>query len=165
MSISDALGRDHDDRHLRLRAELPAHVDARDLGQHHVEQHEVGPHGVEQVERLGAVARHLHPEPLAGEADGEGVDEAVLVLDDEDGGGGRRHLRFLRGRAAQAAAWGGVAWRRGPGPAGSRRVKVEPSPSREETVTSPSWFWTTWRTMARPRPVPPVSRLRARSTR
>ena len=46
--------------------------------------------GVEHVERLGAVAGHLHPEALALQPDGEGVDEGVLVLDDEDGGAGGR---------------------------------------------------------------------------
>ena len=54
------------------------------FGQHHVEQHEVGLHGVEDVERLGAVAGDLHAEALALEADREGLDEGVLVLDDQD---------------------------------------------------------------------------------
>ena len=73
-----------------LRLRISRHTSMPDtFGQHHVEQHEVGPDGVEQVERLGAVAGDLHPEPLALEADGQGVDEAVLVLDDEDGGLGR----------------------------------------------------------------------------
>ena len=44
-------------------------------------------------------------------------------------------------------------------------VNVEPSPSRDSTVTSPPCACATWRTIASPRPVPPVSRLRARSTR
>ena len=69
---------------LRPGAELAAHVDARHLGQHDVEQHEVGAHGVEEVERLGAVAGDLHAEALALQPDGEGLDEGVLVLDDED---------------------------------------------------------------------------------
>ena len=61
------------------------------FGQHHVEQHEVGPDGVEQVERLGAVAGHLHAEALALQADGEGLDEGVLVLDHQHGGIGGAH--------------------------------------------------------------------------
>ena len=49
--------------------------------------------------------------------------------------------------------------------AGMRSVNVEPKPSCDCTVTRPPWFVATWRTMASPSPVPPVSRLRARSTR
>ncbi len=86
-----ALGRDHDDRHRRPAPELAAHVDARDLGEHHVEQHEVGLHGVEHVERLGPVAGDLHAEALPLEPDGEGLDEGVLVLDDQDRGAGGGH--------------------------------------------------------------------------
>lgn len=42
---------------------------------------------------------------------------------------------------------------------------MEPSPSRDSTDTSPPGFVATCRTMDSPRPVPPVTRLRARSTR
>ena len=86
-----------------LRPQLAADVDARHLGQHHVEQHEVGADGVEQVEGLGAVAGDLHPEALAGEADGQGVDEAVLVLDDEDGGAGAVMRSSWRAQAGSSA--------------------------------------------------------------
>ena len=48
---------------------------------------------------------------------------------------------------------------------GRRRTNVEPSPSCEDTSTSPRWFVATWRTIDRPRPVPPVSRPRPLSTR
>ena len=44
-------------------------------------------------------------------------------------------------------------------------VNVDPSPSRESTSTWPWWLLATWRTMERPSPVPPVSRLRPWSTR
>ena len=64
------------------------------FGQHHVEQHEVGPDGVEDVERLGAVAGHLHAEALALQPDGEGLDEGVFVLDHQDGGIGGGHRRI-----------------------------------------------------------------------
>ena len=83
-----------------------------------------GLHGVEQVERLGAVAGDLHPEALALQPDGQGVDEATP-------------------RPRPPARWSsvhhgscGVSRRRcratataRPGPAGRRRVNVEPSPS------------------------------------
>ena len=48
---------------------------------------------------------------------------------------------------------------------GTRRVNVEPTPSSDTTSTSPPWLVATWRTIANPSPVPPVSRLRAWSTR
>ena len=60
------------------------------------------------VEGLGAVAGDLHPEALALEADGEGVDEAVLVLDDED-----------RGVGVHASSRLQVGVDGAPGPAGS----------------------------------------------
>lgn len=51
------------------------------------------------------------------------------------------------------------------GAAGNRKTKVEPEPSSETTVTSPPWLSATWRTIDNPSPEPPVTRLRARSTR
>src|SRR5690606_5910659 len=119
-----------------------------------VELPAVGLDGVEDVEGLGAVPGRLHADPLALQPDRQRLDEAVLVLDEQD--------RRLRGHGRRAS-WGVRA--AGAGPAGSRSVKVEPAPSRDRTRTSPRWLDATWRTMARPRPVPPVSRLRARSTR
>ena len=65
---------------------LPADVDARQLGQHHVEQHQIGPHRVEDVHRLDPVAGHLDQEALAFQPDDQGLDEGLLVLDDEHGG-------------------------------------------------------------------------------
>src|SRR6266702_4709798 len=44
-------------------------------------------------------------------------------------------------------------------------VKVEPTPRRDWSCTSPPWVWTVWRTMARPSPVPPSARARALSAR
>ena len=40
-------------------------------------------------------------------------------------------------------------------------VKVDPTPTSDHTVHSPPWFWLTCLTIARPRPVPPVTRERA----
>ena len=100
--------------------QLAAHVDARDLRQHHVEQDEVGPHGVEQVERLGAVAGDLHPEPLALQPDGQGLDEGLLVLDDEDRG--RRQSSLIR----LPASWSSQT---GTGPSGQAQGERRPSPS------------------------------------
>ena len=48
-------------------------------------------------------------------------------------------------------------------PASGPRTSI-PAPSSLSTVTVPPWFSATWRTIARPSPVPPVSRDRARST-
>ena len=49
--------------------------------------------------------------------------------------------------------------------AGNRIVNVVPRPSSLSTSIVPPWFSTTCFTIARPSPVPPVSRDRARSTR
>ena len=149
------LGRHHDDRGGRLRADLATDVESRDLGDHQIEQHEVRGDLVEELERLGAVDGDGDLEPLVAEADLEGLDERGLVLDQQDPGGsvrvavlallGLRHVVIL-----------GI---------GRTRVKVEPSPSRDSTSTVPWWFAATCRTIESPRPVPPVSRLRPRSTR
>ena len=64
-------------------AELTAHVEAGHRRQHDVEQHQVGLDLVESVERLGPVAGDLDVEPFALQADGQRVDEGLLVLDDE----------------------------------------------------------------------------------
>src|SRR5438105_8894042 len=79
-------GRQHDDRHPRLGPQLPADVDARHAGQHDVEQHQRRPVRLEPVDRLQAVGRHLHEEPLAPQRHGQGVAVALLVVDDENGG-------------------------------------------------------------------------------
>jgi hypothetical protein len=48
---------------------------------------------------------------------------------------------------------------------GMYRLKVDPAPSTLRTVTLPLWAAITCLTMASPRPVPPVARERAGSTR
>src|SRR5699024_2809894 len=49
--------------------------------------------------------------------------------------------------------------------AGSRMRKVDPLSTTDSTVTSPPWFETVCLTMLSPKPVPPVARERAESTR
>ena len=49
--------------------------------------------------------------------------------------------------------------------AGKDRTNVVPLPNLLSTLMVPSILSTTWRTMERPRPVPPTSRDRALSTR
>ena len=67
-----------------------------------------------------------------------------------------------QGRHRGSAYGATVRW----APATGRRTsKVEPAASSLVTVTSPPWFSATCFTIARPSPVPPVSRERARSTR
>ena len=56
---------DHDDRHPGTRADLTAHVDAGDLGEHHVEQDERGAGCIEALDRLRAVGRGHDEEALA----------------------------------------------------------------------------------------------------
>jgi hypothetical protein len=135
--------RDHDDRHLRTGPQLAAHVDARDLGEHHVEQHERRAGGVEALDGLGAVGGQLHVEALALERDGERVTVGLLVVDDQD----RRRIGH-QDASLTSGLVSGLASGLVPGLAsgsshagrlaiGSRNRKVEPSPSRDSTVTSP----------------------------
>src|SRR5690606_29054358 len=110
----------------------------------------------EGVERLGARGRDRDLEPLLAQHVRQRVGERLLVLDDEYAGhcaASREAVLFWDAAAAAASA------------AGSRRVKVDPEPSLLQTVTSPPCATATCLTMARPRPVPPVSRERAASTR
>ena len=72
---------DHDDGHVRLRADLPAHVDARDLRQHDVEEDQVGIEIGVQRQRFGAITGDLDLEPFPGEPDRQRLDERILVLD------------------------------------------------------------------------------------
>ena len=116
------LRRHHHDRHTGAVADLPAHVDARQAGQHDVEEHKVRAAGIEDLEGLEAVAGHLDPEPLALEPDDQRLHEGLLVLDHQDG--------RLLGHPAS-----GTVTATGPGPAGRRMVNTEPSPSRDCTAT------------------------------
>ena len=92
-----ALRRDHDDRHVRARAQLAADREAVDVRQPEVEQHEVDGGGVER--RLaGRDARHL--EALAREPLDERLGDRVFVLDDEQvHAGDRRAASAARGDA------------------------------------------------------------------
>ena len=131
------------------------------FGQHDVEQHEVGRDGVEQVERLGAVAGDLHPEPLplAGRPSSASTKDSSssttsTVVD---------WPSLIRPPAScSARRRSGHRARTGRQPQRERRALAL---LRRRPGTSPPWLLATWRTMARPSPVPPVSRLRARSTR
>ena len=126
------------------------------FGQHHVEQHEVGVDGVEHVEGLRRrrwatwtwKPSRRRPIVSASTKDSSSSTTRMVLL----GGSCSTCLRHRDGDAALARP-------------GCVIVNVEPWPSADVTDTVPPWLVATWRTMARPRPVPPVSRLRARSTR
>src|SRR5690606_4098834 len=132
----------------------PADLGARQAWQHQVEQHQIGALAVEGVERLGPGRRDRDLETLLAKHVGQGVGEGLLVFHDEYTGHGAAS-RGIAGCAGMAV----------PPKAGRRRVKVEPEPSLLHTDTSPACEAATCLTMARPRPVPPVARERAVSTR
>jgi hypothetical protein len=79
------LGRQHDDRRIRLGPDRPADLDARQLGQHQVEQDKVRAFGPKPGDRGGAVGRRHDSVPLALQRLRERLAQRRLVLDDQDG--------------------------------------------------------------------------------
>ncbi len=75
-------------------ADRPAHVDARQAGQHQVEEDQIGLHFGEEAERLGPVDGDGHVEALAGQTDDQCVHERLVVLGQEHPGlGGHVEIR------------------------------------------------------------------------
>ena len=105
-------------------ADVAAHVDAGDLREHHVEQHERGSRRVEARDRLGTVGCGLDEEALALQRDRQRVAVRLLVVDDQD----ERRIRHY-----ETSETGRVP----PFEIGTWSVNVEPSPSRDSTLTSP----------------------------
>jgi hypothetical protein len=84
--------REHQDRQARPRhAQLAAHLDTVDLGQHEVEQHQVESLLGAARERHLAVARAHHLVAGAGEQVLEPLTEHRLVFDQQDSHGDSRH--------------------------------------------------------------------------
>ena len=75
-------GREHDDRHLALLADLLADRQAVGAGKHDVEDHEVGLDLAEPGERLRPVPHSLDLVTLAGQVEAGELDDMVLVVDD-----------------------------------------------------------------------------------
>ena len=130
------------------RADLAAHVDARDLGQHHVEQHQRGL----RSRRSARAPRRRRPRSRRGSPRVRARPSSASRYDCSSSttrmsGGSAISAALRRGSRRATAA---VRDRQ------ARGVNVEPSPSRDSTVTSPPCAWATWRTIASPSPVPPV---------
>ena len=89
------LGGQHDDRHGAALAQLPAHVDAGQAGQHEVEQDEVGAVLVELGQCVGPGLGDGDLVALATEQVRERVGVRLLVLDDEDATHGVRLIGRL----------------------------------------------------------------------
>ena len=106
-----AAGGEHDDRDLRVAADLAADVEAGAVGKHEVEEDEVGADARGRLDRARGRAGHLEMEPLAGQGLGEGLRDGRLVLDQEDRppagchvhivGGHRPYARRMRLRGAR----------------------------------------------------------------
>ena len=77
-------GRQHDDRHGGIAAQLPRHVEAVETRQTKVEDHQVGAVGARAHERLGAVAGAPHREPGPLQVIADELRDPGLVVDDED---------------------------------------------------------------------------------
>jgi hypothetical protein len=82
------LCREHDDRHLGLQADLPAHLRAGEPRQHEIEQDQVGASLLEQVDGEDPVTRDLDLIALAPQHEGQRLGERLLVLDDQKPGHG-----------------------------------------------------------------------------
>ncbi len=133
---------EHHDRDVGAPPQLATDLESGKAGQHQVEQDDVGTGAVEFLKRRRAGRRDRDLEALLAKQEGKRVGERVLVLDDQHPG----HWATRVGD-------------------GSSRVNVEPEPGELHTRTCPPWLLTMCLTMARPRPVPPVWRERAGSTR
>ncbi len=118
-------------------------------GQHEVEQDQVGAVALEDVHRHVAVAGDLDLVALSTEHEGQCLGERLLVLDDHDAGhvsaSPEGMLRTSRVSSVPSSPDGLDGWY-----AGSRSVKVDPTPTSDHTVHSPPWFWLTCLTIARP---------------
>ena len=79
--------REHDDRHRAGRPQPLADLEAVELRKHDVQHDEVGRRLAEAAQRLLAVRRLHHREPVAFEREREHLPHGFLVVDEEDGGG------------------------------------------------------------------------------
>ena len=77
----EAAGGEHDDRHLRRRADGAADVAPVDVGQPQVEQDDVGLGPAHRLDARGAGRRQLDPEALALERRAQRIRDRRLVLD------------------------------------------------------------------------------------
>jgi len=77
-------GREHDDRHLALLADLLADGQAVGAGEHDVEDHQVGLDLAEPRYRLGAVPHPLDLIAFAGQIEPGQLDDVLFIVDDQD---------------------------------------------------------------------------------
>jgi hypothetical protein len=99
--------------------EPPAHLETVHPGKHQVEHDQIRFLGSRQLQRLRAVSRHQHPEPLARESGADGFGDRGLVVHHQDGllvhrpivavGPSRPSGRVLRNRGADRVGTDGVA--------------------------------------------------------
>ena len=108
-----------------VRRQLLGDVPAVDAGHHHVEEHERRTLPPDRLERLGAVRRLGHREPVAFEVDAADRADRALVVDEEDE---RRRflgavLRRCRRRDPGGAGRGSATSRRRDAAAGARATR------------------------------------------
>ena len=111
-------------------------------GQHEVEKDEIWGSRLEGRQRREAIGGRLDHESLLLKEELEGFPVGLLILDDED--------PLPHGSTPSGAR-------------GRRMVKVDPTPTRDQTTTLPPCWRAMCLTMARPSPDPPASRVRASS--
>ena len=87
----------HQDRHVALRAQAAADLDAVEAGQAEVEHDEVRDEAGGDVERLDAVGRGAHLVALVAQRAAQDVGDLLVVLDDEDAAAAGRRSRLSIG--------------------------------------------------------------------
>ena len=117
-------GQEHD-RHAGRRGagEAPVQLEAVHVGEHHVQQHEVGPHRRRGRQRLAPAGRRRGLEALVAQRGAQQLRDALLVIDHQDAGIGRRRRSLLHTRAVRSAAH-----RRRLPPLTRDRSRVDPVP-------------------------------------
>ena len=87
-----SLGREHDDRHLALRAQAPANLDPVDLRQHAIEHDHIIAIRRRLQQAITPIGRHFHDMACLTQAFGDMASNVEVVFDQQD-----MHRRTIAG--------------------------------------------------------------------
>ena len=94
----------HDHRHGRGPAQLPAHLESVHPGQHQIEHEQVGLVGAHQLQAGGPVGGLEHFVPVAGQVATQHLAHGVVVVDDQHAFPADRPILAAASRSRPAAA-------------------------------------------------------------